>query len=86
MSSPDGFQPCPFCGDPARSGRFDLTVLGDQGEERLFFGVPAAICGICGRLVLDADALRLFGFEPADLLGAIESDSRLGELPGLDTA
>lgn len=83
MSSPAGYQACPFCGDHSPSSRFDLTVLDDRGE-RLCFGVPAMMCRICGRLVLARDVLAQLGVDPADVIGAIESDSRMGELPGLD--
>jgi hypothetical protein len=87
MSSPaSGSRPCPFCGDPAPLSRFDLSVTDGDGEERHFFGLPAALCGICGRLTLDADAGFLFGITPADVVCAVESDGRLRGMPGLDAA
>lgn len=87
MSSPaHGSRPCPYCGDPAPLRRFDLSVADGDGEERHFFGLLAALCGICGRLTLDADAGCLFGITPASVLGAIESDGRLRGMPGLDAA
>lgn len=83
MSTPAGDQACPFCGDRSPSSRFDLAVLADRGE-RLCFGVPATMCRVCGRLVLAPDVLAQLGIDPADVIGGIESDSRLGEFPGLD--
>jgi hypothetical protein len=87
MSSPaHASRPCPFCGDPAPLSSFDLSVADDSGVERHFFGLPAALCGICGRLTLDAEAGCLFGIAPADVVSAIESDSRLRRMRGLDAA
>ena len=79
------FRRCPSCARPAPVGRFDLTVA-SNGDERHFFGLAAAVCRACRRLVLDADATRLFRIDPADVLAAIQSDSCLTEAPGADAA
>jgi hypothetical protein len=85
-SSAQGSRPCPFCGDPAPLSRFDLSVTDGRGDERHFFGLPAALCGVCGRLTLDADAGCIFGITPADVVSAIESDGRLLKMRGFDAA
>lgn len=86
MTTPaERFWSCPICARPASVGRFDLTVA-SNADERHFFGLPAAVCRACCRLLLDADAATLFGIGPTDVLAAIQSDSCLTEAPGLDAA
>ena len=74
MTSPTGgLRTCPACARPVQPGTFDFTVGGD-GEERHFFGLEAAVCRRCDRLVLDADTTRLFRIDPDAIRAAIASD------------
>ncbi len=80
------YRNCATCARPAPVRRFDLTVVGDDGHERHFFGLPAAACRPCGSLALDTDATKLFRIDPAEILAAIQSDSCLTEARGFDAA
>jgi hypothetical protein len=71
--------PCPSCAEPARFRPFDLAVRDRGHHERLFFGVPAAACAGCGRLVIDAHIARVLEFHPADVSMAVLSDRVLLE-------
>jgi hypothetical protein len=80
-----GFRTCPSCGGHAPISSFDLAVT-TGGDERSFFGVPAAACRACGRLVLDRELELLFGITVADVVGAIQSDTCLRGERGMDAA
>ncbi len=87
MSIPaERFRNCPICARPAQVSRFDMTVADGDGDERHFFGLEAAACRACGAMVLDADTTRVFRIDPAEILAAIESDSCLTDVRGLDAA
>ncbi len=87
MASPaDICASCASCGDRTAVSSFDLTVADDQGVERHFFGVPAAVCRTCGRLVLDQDVERLYRIGAGEVLGGIVSDRCLLDERGLDAA
>jgi hypothetical protein len=75
--SAERLQSCPVCACPATVGRFDVTVGGHHGEERHFFGLPAGVCGPCGRVEVDAHLARLLDIDPARVVFAIQSDSCL---------
>ena len=78
-------QGCPTCARDAMVSLFDVAVRTDDGDERHFFGLPAALCRCCG-LQLAGDASRLFGIDDADVVSAIQSDRCLDPALGFDAA
>lgn len=88
MSRPTtALRTCPSCLRDALISQFDLAVAGDDGIERLFFGVPAAVCGTCGWLMIDDQLERLFSIAASQVIQAIETDRILLEgVRGLDAA
>ena len=82
----DRVRTCPICTLTATIGRFDLAVVGDHGDERLFFGIPAAVCPTCGQLLLDRAATALFRIGPGDVVTAIASDPQMPSALGEDVA
>jgi hypothetical protein len=73
----EGSRECPSCTRPAPIGHFDLAVRRPEGGERQFFGLRAALCGPCGRLVLDRETALVYGIDELDIASAIGSDRYL---------
>ncbi len=72
-----GARCCPRCSEAARAGFFDISVRGQDGHERQFFGLRAALCRSCRRLLLEGDLLRLLWIDEAEIAFGIESDRYL---------
>ena len=54
------------------SSRFDATFRLPEGDERLFFGLPASLCEICQQLYLDPDLIELLEVPEGRCTFAIE--------------
>ncbi|HUR15779.1 MAG TPA: hypothetical protein VMZ33_00710 [Candidatus Limnocylindrales bacterium] len=68
---------CPVCSRSLVSSRFDATFRLPEGDERLFFGIPASLCQVCQQLYLDADLIDLLEVPEGRCTFAIESDQVL---------
>ncbi len=68
---------CPVCSRSLVSSRFDATFKLPEGEERLFFGLPASLCEVCQQLYLDPDLIDLLEVPEGRCTFAIESDQVL---------
>ena len=68
---------CPVCSRSLVSSRFDATFKLPQGEEGLFFGLPASLCEVCQQLYLDPDLIDLLEVPEGRCTFAIESDQVL---------
>ena len=49
---------CPQCDRQLVNSRFDTTFRMPDGDERLCFAIPAALCADCHQLYLDPDLLE----------------------------
>ena len=68
---------CPICSRSLVSSRFDATFRLPDGDERLFFGIPASLCGLCQQLYLDPDLIELLEVPEGRCTFAIETDQVL---------
>jgi hypothetical protein len=68
---------CPVCSRSLVSSRFDATFKLPEGDERLFFGLPASLCEVCQQLYLDPDLIDLLEVPEGRCTFAIESDQVL---------
>ena len=68
---------CPVCTRSLVSSRFDATFKLPEGDERLFFGIPASLCETCQQLYLDPDLIDLLEVPEGRCTFAIESDQVL---------
>ena len=65
---------CPICSRSLLSSHFDATFRLPEGDERLFFGIPASLCQVCQQLYLDPDLIDLLEVPEGRCTFAIESD------------
>jgi hypothetical protein len=68
---------CPICSRSLVSSRFDATFRLPEGDERLFFGIPASLCQVCQQLYLDPDLIDLLEVPEGRCTFAIETDQVL---------
>ena len=68
---------CPVCSRSLVSSRFDATFRLPEGDERLFFGIPASLCETCQQLYLDPELIDLLEVPEGRCTFAIESDQVL---------
>ena len=68
---------CPVCSRNLVTSRFDATFQLPEGDERLFFGIPASLCETCQQLYLDPDLIDLLEVPEGRCTFAIESDQVL---------
>jgi hypothetical protein len=74
MGSPRKNEICP-CGGPVRRSLYDLALSEPGAEgERLYFGIPGALCLACGSLSLERDTRIVLGIDPDTTVCLIESD------------
>jgi hypothetical protein len=70
---------CPQCDRQLVNSRFDTTFRLPDGEERLCFAIPAALCADCHQLYLDPDLLEVLDIPDGRCVFAIESDTVVQE-------
>ena len=70
---------CPQCERRLVSSRFDTTFRMPDGDERLCFAIPAALCSDCHQLYLDPDLLEVLDIPDGRCVFAIESDTVVQE-------
>lgn len=70
---------CPHCTRRLVNSRFDATFRMADGDERLCFGLPAALCEDCQQLYVDPDLIDLLDVPSGRCVFAIESDMVLRE-------
>jgi hypothetical protein len=70
---------CPQCERQLVNSRFDTTFRLPDGEERLCFAIPAALCSDCHQLYLDPDLLEVLDIPDGRCVFAIESDGVVQE-------
>jgi hypothetical protein len=68
---------CPLCSRSLVSSRFDATFRLPDGDERLFFGIPASLCELCQQLYLDPELIDLLEVPEGRCTFAIETDQVL---------
>jgi hypothetical protein len=68
---------CPVCSRSLVNSRFDATFMLPEGDERLFFGIPASLCEVCQQLYLDPELIDLLEVPDGRCTFAIESDQVL---------
>ena len=68
---------CPVCSRTLITSRFDATFKLPEGDERLFFGIPASLCEVCQQLYLDPDLIDLLEVPEGRCTFAIETDEVL---------
>lgn len=70
---------CPVCTGHRRFSLFDLAVRrAGEVREALFFGIPAALCSICGDFRVEPEVAMIDGIDDRDVVSAIMSDAELG--------
>jgi hypothetical protein len=76
---------CPQCHRLLVNSHFDATFRLSGGDERLCFGIPAALCEDCQQLYVDPDLIELLDVPSGRCTFAIESDAVLrGAWSGAD--
>ena len=72
------YQPdCPQCGKDLIRSRFDTTFRLVDGNERLCFGIPGALCQSCHQLYIEPDLIELLDLSAGRCVFAIETDQVL---------
>lgn len=70
---------CPECARRLVVTRFDATFRDVDGDERLCFGIPGALCEDCHQLYLESELIDVLRLGQAHCVFAIESDHVLQE-------
>ena len=68
---------CAQCTRSLVNSRFDATFRLADGDERLFFALPAGLCEDCQQLYLDPDLIELLDLPEGRCTFAIETDQVL---------
>lgn len=72
---------CPGCEAFTLESRFDMNFRHPvTRENRLAFGIPAALCENCGQLYVDRELLELLDLEDSRCVFAIESDAIIQQI------
>ena len=68
---------CPQCSRTLVRSRFDTTFRLTDGDERLCFGIPGALCERCHKLYIEPELIELLDLGSGRCVFAIESDQVL---------